>query len=92
MLGYVLFLGLLIAIGPLVVVSGATASPVSSITDQPSGSIRSLSVFGAAMVYSATRGTDPAVYDTSFLERQIIFIMVGSALMAGTARSIRVSM
>ncbi len=44
-----------------------------------------LSMFGAAMIYSATRGTDPELYDTSFLERQIIFIMVGSALMAATA-------
>jgi rod shape determining protein RodA len=47
--------------------------------------VLALSAFGAAMIYSATRGTDPALYDTSFLERQIIFIMVGSALMAGTA-------
>lgn len=47
--------------------------------------VLALSAFGAAMIYSATRGTDPALYDTSFLERQIIFIMVGSAFMAGTA-------
>lgn len=47
--------------------------------------VLALSVFGAAMVYSATRGTDPELYDTSFLERQIIFIMIGAALMAGTA-------
>ncbi len=44
-----------------------------------------LAVLGVAMVYSATRGTDPAAYDTTFLERQTIFVMVGIALMAGTA-------
>jgi len=44
-----------------------------------------LAAFGAAMVYSATRGTDPTAYDTTFLERQLMFIMIGGALMAATA-------
>ncbi len=48
-------------------------------------STMALAVLGIAMVYSATRGTDPAAYDTTFVERQIIFVMVGTALMAGTA-------
>ncbi|MGI9621884.1 MAG: FtsW/RodA/SpoVE family cell cycle protein, partial [Acidimicrobiales bacterium] len=47
--------------------------------------VLSLSALGVAMVYSATRGTDPEAYNTVFLERQIIFVMLGSALMAGTA-------
>ena len=47
--------------------------------------VLALSVMGAAMIYSATRGQDPTAFDTSFLERQVIFIMLGSALMVGTA-------
>lgn len=44
-----------------------------------------LAGIGAAMVYSATRGADAAAYDVTFLERQVMFIMVGGALMAGVA-------
>ncbi|MFV2038838.1 MAG: rod shape-determining protein RodA [Acidimicrobiales bacterium] len=44
-----------------------------------------LASFGAAVIYSATRGADPAAYDATFLERQVMFIMVGGALMAGVA-------
>ena len=35
------------------------------------------------MIYSSTRGIDAEAFDTSFLERQIMFIMVGTALMVG---------
>lgn len=44
-----------------------------------------LSIFGAAAVYSATRGEDPAAYDTSFLERQVAFGLLGVAMMVAFA-------
>ena len=44
-----------------------------------------LAGFGAAVIYSSTRGIDPEAFDTSYLERQIIFVMVGTALMVGAA-------
>jgi len=36
-----------------------------------------LSVLGAMMVLSSTRGTDPDVYDLSFLRKQVLFIVIG---------------
>ena len=40
---------------------------------------------GAAMIYSSTRGIDADAFDTSYLQRQIMFVMVGTALMIGAA-------
>jgi rod shape determining protein RodA len=36
-----------------------------------------VSALGALMILSSTRGTDPDVYDLSFLRRQILFLAVG---------------
>ncbi|HEX6418021.1 MAG TPA: rod shape-determining protein RodA [Acidimicrobiales bacterium] len=36
-----------------------------------------VSALGAMMVLSSTRGTDPDVYDTSFLRKQLLFIAIG---------------
>ena len=36
-----------------------------------------LSVLGAMMVLSSTRGTDPDVYDLSYLRKQVLFIVIG---------------
>ena len=36
-----------------------------------------VSVLGAMMVLSSTRGTDPEVYDLSFLRKQVLFIVIG---------------
>ncbi len=44
-----------------------------------------LAVTGAFMVYSATRGNNPELYDRSYLNRQLLFVGVGSAAMIGTA-------
>ncbi len=44
-----------------------------------------LSAIGVAMIYSTTRGIDPAAYDTTFMQRQLIFVMLGAALMAAMA-------
>ena len=41
-------------------------------------------VFGAVMVYSTTRGPTPP-YDTSFLKRVIMFLIIGGVVMVGTA-------
>ncbi|HEU0169947.1 MAG TPA: FtsW/RodA/SpoVE family cell cycle protein, partial [Acidimicrobiales bacterium] len=41
--------------------------------------VAAVSVLGALMVLSSTRGTDPDSYDTSFLGRQVLFIGIGVA-------------
>jgi rod shape determining protein RodA len=40
-----------------------------------------LAVIGVMMVYSATRGTDPEVFDTFYLERQSTFVVIGVGIM-----------
>src|SRR5690606_8018041 len=40
-----------------------------------------VSVLGAMMVLSSTRGTDPDAYDTSFLRKQLLFIAIGVVCM-----------
>jgi rod shape determining protein RodA len=39
--------------------------------------VAAVSVLGALMILSSTRGTDPDAYDTSFLRKQVLFIAVG---------------
>src|SRR5688572_15774141 len=36
-----------------------------------------VSVLGAMMILSSTRGTDPSSYDTSILGKQVLFIVIG---------------
>jgi rod shape determining protein RodA len=40
-----------------------------------------LAVVGLAAIYSTTRGTDPLAYDYSYLERQLLFVVLGMFLM-----------
>src|SRR5687768_5390398 len=40
--------------------------------------VAAVSVLGALMVLSSTRGTDPDSYDTSFLGKQVLFIAIGA--------------
>ncbi len=40
-----------------------------------------LAMIGLAAVYSTTRGTDPLAYDYSYLERQLLFVVLGLFLM-----------
>ena len=44
-----------------------------------------LGVTGVLMVYSATRGSDPTMYDKSFLSRHTLFVVVGTLLMLVTS-------
>ena len=44
-----------------------------------------LAVIGAFMVYSATRGNNPELYDRSYLNRQLLFLGVGVVAMAAAA-------
>ena len=46
-----------------------------------------LAVIGAFMVYSATIGNNPELYDRSYLNRQLLFLGVGGAAMAAAAWS-----
>lgn len=41
------------------------------------GTAAAASVLGALMILSSTRGTDPDVYDLSFLRKQVMFIAIG---------------
>jgi rod shape determining protein RodA len=41
------------------------------------GCAAAVSVLGALMILSSTRGTDPNAYDLSFLRKQLLFIAVG---------------
>ncbi len=43
--------------------------------------VGAVSVLGALMILSSTRGTDPSSYDTSFLRKQVFFIAVGVVCM-----------
>jgi rod shape determining protein RodA len=43
--------------------------------------VAAVSVLGALMILSSTRGTDPDSYDTSFLRKQVLFIIVGVVCM-----------
>jgi rod shape determining protein RodA len=40
-----------------------------------------LAAVGLAAIYSTTRGTDPLAYDYSYLERQLLFVVLGMFLM-----------
>ena len=61
-----------------------TASPFRHIDLVLAGSVLAVSLFGALMVYSTTRGpTEP--YDSGYLKRVLIFIVLGTGLMAATA-------
>ena len=44
-----------------------------------------LGVTGVLMVYSATRGSDPTMYDKSFLSRHTLFVITGTLLMLVTS-------
>lgn len=44
-------------------------------------SVLVLAITGIFMVYSATRGTDSALYDRSFLSRQILNVVIGFCVM-----------
>ncbi len=44
-----------------------------------------LAITGAFMVYSATRGNNPELYDRSYLNRQLLFVCVGTVAMIGAA-------
>ena len=44
-----------------------------------------LAIIGAFMVYSATRGNDPEAYDRTYLNRQLLFLVVGVAAMTAAA-------
>jgi rod shape determining protein RodA len=61
-----------------------TASPFRHIDVVLVACVLAVSLFGALMVYSTTRGPTPP-YDSGYLRRVLIFIVLGGAIMAGTA-------
>ena len=49
------------------------------------GCIAAIAALGCLMIFSATRGRNPADFDTSFLSKQLLFAVVGAVAMAATA-------
>jgi rod shape determining protein RodA len=60
------------------------ASPFRHVDVVLAGTVLAVSLFGALMVYSTTRGATPP-YDTSYLVRVLLFVSLGTVLMAGAA-------
>ncbi|MDH3752879.1 MAG: rod shape-determining protein RodA [Acidimicrobiia bacterium] len=44
-----------------------------------------LAIVGLAAIYSTTRGTDPEAYRTFYLERQLVFVVLGVGVMVAAA-------
>ena len=49
------------------------------------GCIAAIGALGCLMIFSATRGRNPADFDTSFLTKQLLFMAIGAVAMAVTA-------
>ncbi len=73
----------------------ATRKPITSLRRDPAaawhhvdvvlvGALAAVSLLGVVMVYSSTRG-DAAPYDTSFLKKQVLFMVLGAAAATATA-------
>ena len=45
------------------------------------GCVAAVAALGCLMIFSATRGSDPADFDTSYLFKQLLFLGVGAGLM-----------
>lgn len=60
------------------------ASPVRHLDLVLVGSIGAVSVLGAVMIFTATRGVR-APYDLSFVRKQVMFVVLGSVVMAAVA-------
>ena len=60
------------------------ASPFRHVDAVLVGCVLAVSLFGALMVYSTTRGPTPP-YDASYLKRVILFVVLGSGIMGGVA-------
>ena len=61
-----------------------TASPFRHVDLVLAVSVMAVSLFGALMVYSTTRGATPP-YDASYLKRVLFFVVLGGGLMAAVA-------
>lgn len=61
-----------------------TASPFRHVDLVLVGAVLAVSLFGAVMVYSTTRGA-VAPYDASYLKRVLVFIVLGTGIMGGAA-------
>ncbi|HWJ97584.1 MAG TPA: rod shape-determining protein RodA [Acidimicrobiales bacterium] len=61
-----------------------TASPFRHVDLVLVAAVLAVSLFGAVMVYSTTRGAVPP-YDAGYLKRVLVFIVLGSGIMAGVA-------
>jgi rod shape determining protein RodA len=61
-----------------------TASPFRHVDLVLVASVLLVSLFGALMVYSTTRGP-VAPYESGYLKRVLVFVVLGTAIMAGAA-------
>ncbi|MCU1351392.1 MAG: rod shape-determining protein RodA, partial [Acidimicrobiales bacterium] len=69
---------------PMATLRRNPASPFRHVDLVLVGAIAAVNLLGALMVYSSTRGpTRP--YDLSFVKKEVMFLMIGSLVMAGVA-------
>ncbi|MDP1819757.1 MAG: rod shape-determining protein RodA [Acidimicrobiales bacterium] len=74
-----------IAPGALGRLSRNPASPWRHVDVVLIGCVVAVAALGCLMIFSSTRGRNPADFDTSYLARQLLFIGIGAGAMALTA-------
>ena len=74
-----------IAPGALGRLSRNPASPWRHVDVVLIGCVAAIGALGCLMIFSSTRGRNPADFDTSFLSKQLLFMAIGTAAMALTA-------
>jgi len=74
-----------VAPGALGRLSRNPASPWRHVDVVLIGCVAAVGALGCLMIFSATRGRNPADFDTSFLAKQLLFMAIGASVMALTA-------
>jgi rod shape determining protein RodA len=60
------------------------ASPWRHVDAVLLAAVLAVAALGTVMVFSSTRGTDPSSYDTAFVSRQAMFVIVGIVVLVAT--------
>jgi rod shape determining protein RodA len=57
------------------------ASPWRHVDAVLLAAVLAVAALGTVMVFSSTRGTDPSSYDTAFVSRQLLFVVIGAVVL-----------
>jgi rod shape determining protein RodA len=60
------------------------ASPWRHVDAVLLAAVLAVAALGTVMVFSSTRGTDPSSYDTAFVSRQAMFVVIGAVVLVAT--------